>query len=366
MKGLLLTLFILSTSVTYAKQKAQIAILIDTSGSMQGLINQVRDGLWSTLNSLDSLTKNGEASDVELALYEYGSGSVSAEAKFIRQLVPLTTDHTLIAEKLFATKATGSEELVGQVLTQAGNDLSWSMDSQDFKSIVLAGNETIFQGMVNPVDAAEALGLKAIGLNTIFAGEKTSHLDREGESLSSAGLDGTLNIDQNRVEAHIDSPFDDEIIETTIAMNKTYLPFGQYGETEYRRMLDVDRNVRNSGRGSYIGWGSYRTGGFGQRTTASWDLITAFRLGSLDLTKIPDSKLPLVLRGLSLADKLGYIQKVNAQRTALESKLTELRSKRTLYVESVRAEQNQNEQENFSAAIRKLISKQLEAQGFSL
>lgn len=365
MKTLLLTLLLIS-SQAYSKQKAQIAILIDTSGSMQGLINQVRDGLWGTLNSLDTLTKDGEAADVELALYEYGSGAVSAEAGYIRQLVGLTTDHTLIAEKLFKTQATGSQEYVGQVLTQSANDLAWSTDLADFKSIVLAGNETIFQGSVDPIQAAIGLKNKSIVLNTIFAGSETSHIFKEWSDLSQTGLGGTLNIDHNNGPSHIDSPFDDEIIQVTQDINKTFLPFGQFGQTEYDRMLDMDRSVRNSGRGSYIGWGSYRSGGFGQRTTSSWDLVSAYRLGHLDLATIPDSSLPVALRGLSIAEKLEIIKLTDKKRKDLEDKLSDLQKKREAYVQSVRDEHTQNGQENFSGAIRGLVTKQLESQGFKL
>lgn len=366
MRKVIFTLMMICVGAATAKPKAQIAILVDTSGSMQGLINQVRDGIWSTLNSLNNLSKGGEGADVELALYQYGSSVVGADSKYIRQLVPLTKNHTLIAEKLFSTKAAGGDEYVGRVLMQAGSELNWSSNSEDFKSIILAGNETIIQGTIHPHNSALELELKSITLNTIFAGSENSHLLDEWRQLALLSSGGSLSIDQNSIQTHIDSPYDDRIINVTMEINTTYLPFGQNGEGEYRRMLDVDRDVWSSGRGSYIGWGSYRSGGFGQNATSSWDLVSAYRLGRLNLASIPDNRLPIVLRGLSITNKLEYIKKVDNHRKQLEKSLGKLREKRASFIQSVRSEQSQNDQENFSAAIRKLISKQLKSQGFTL
>src|SRR5688572_10213943 len=54
------------------KPKIQIAILIDTSGSMDGLIDQARTQLWKIVNEFATVKQNGVTPDVEVALYEYG------------------------------------------------------------------------------------------------------------------------------------------------------------------------------------------------------------------------------------------------------------------------------------------------------
>ena len=52
--------------------KIQVALLLDTSGSMDGLIEQAKSQLWKMVNELSSSTKGGKSPDIELALYEYG------------------------------------------------------------------------------------------------------------------------------------------------------------------------------------------------------------------------------------------------------------------------------------------------------
>jgi hypothetical protein len=60
-------------STALAKAKIQIAILLDSSNSMDGLIDQTRTQIWQIVNSLTKVTKDGEIPDLEVALYHYGN-----------------------------------------------------------------------------------------------------------------------------------------------------------------------------------------------------------------------------------------------------------------------------------------------------
>ena len=53
-----------------AKNKVQIAILLDTSSSMSGLIDQARTQLWKVVNTFVNTHRDGETPFVEVALYE--------------------------------------------------------------------------------------------------------------------------------------------------------------------------------------------------------------------------------------------------------------------------------------------------------
>ncbi|HZI16949.1 MAG TPA: VWA domain-containing protein, partial [Myxococcus sp.] len=51
----------------------QIALLLDTSGSMDGLLDQARTQLWNIVNRFSRTRKNGVAPQLQLALYVYGN-----------------------------------------------------------------------------------------------------------------------------------------------------------------------------------------------------------------------------------------------------------------------------------------------------
>ena len=78
----------LCAGTTKSVAKVQIAILLDTSGSMQGLIEQAKTQLWRMINEMASAQKHGRIPRLEVALYEYGKNSIPASEGYLRMIVP--------------------------------------------------------------------------------------------------------------------------------------------------------------------------------------------------------------------------------------------------------------------------------------
>jgi len=57
--------------------KIQVAICLDVSNSMDGLIDQTKSQLWKMVNELATSKKGEETPEIELALYEYGNSGLS-------------------------------------------------------------------------------------------------------------------------------------------------------------------------------------------------------------------------------------------------------------------------------------------------
>src|SRR3989442_12672829 len=98
-----------------SESKIQIAILLDTSSSMDGLINQAREQLWKIVNTVASANREGKKARLQIALYEYGNDRLSSEGGYIRQVSPLSTNLDTISEQLFALKTNGGSEYCGMV-----------------------------------------------------------------------------------------------------------------------------------------------------------------------------------------------------------------------------------------------------------
>ena len=65
--------------------KIQIALLLDTSNSMDGLIEQAKGKLWSIVNEFSRYEKGGVAPELEIGLFEYGNDWLSGRESWIRQ-----------------------------------------------------------------------------------------------------------------------------------------------------------------------------------------------------------------------------------------------------------------------------------------
>ena len=87
-------------SSTTEKKKIKIALLLDTSNSMDGLIEQAKSQLWKFVNALSGATFQGEKPILEIALYEYGNDGLPSSEGYIRQVSIFTSDLDLISEKL--------------------------------------------------------------------------------------------------------------------------------------------------------------------------------------------------------------------------------------------------------------------------
>ncbi|NQT51287.1 VWA domain-containing protein, partial [bacterium] len=138
------------------KPLIQLAILLDTSNSMDGLIAQAKTQLWKIVNEFISAKRGGQSPELHVALYEYGNNSISAGEAHIRMVLPLTTDLDKVSEELFALKTNGGQEYCGAVIQAATGSLAWSQDNGDLKVIFIAGNEPFTQGKVSYQTACKA------------------------------------------------------------------------------------------------------------------------------------------------------------------------------------------------------------------
>src|SRR5205085_14348 len=83
-------------------QTIMLALLLDTSNSMDGLIDQAKSQLWKIVNEVAAARSvDGKQPNIKIALYEYGNNGLSADEGFIRQVSALTEDLDVISEKLF-------------------------------------------------------------------------------------------------------------------------------------------------------------------------------------------------------------------------------------------------------------------------
>ena len=85
------------TTENLAQEKIQVALLLDTSSSMDGLIDQAKSRLWNIVNTLTTLRYDGKKPNIEISLYEYGNDGLSPDGGYIRQVAPLTNDLDLLS-----------------------------------------------------------------------------------------------------------------------------------------------------------------------------------------------------------------------------------------------------------------------------
>lgn len=194
------------------KKNIKIALLLDTSNSMDGLIEQAKSQLWTVVNELAIAKKDGIAPNLHLALYEYGNDNLSVEEGHIRQVCPFTQDLDLVSEKLFSLTTNGGNEYCGEVIQKSLKQLKWGGDSEDLKMIFIAGNEPFTQGKISYLTACNYAKEKQVVVNTIFCGgysEGVSSMWKQGAELTGGSY---MNINHNKKTVYVITPYDLSLI----------------------------------------------------------------------------------------------------------------------------------------------------------
>jgi hypothetical protein len=345
------------------KNKIQIALLLDTSNSMDGLIDQAKTQLWKVVNTFIDARRDGEAPFVEVALYEYGNNSNAVGNDWIRLVSPMTRDLDKLSRDLFALKTNGGEEYCGAVIQRALGDLAWDSRETTYKVIFIAGNEPFTQGRVDAKSACKEAFAKDIIVNTIHCGSRQQGIDgswHDGAALAGGDF---LVIDQDKAVAHIDAPQDKRISELSLNLNETYLGYGKQREEAAANQMLADKDAaENAGAGAAVQRAVTKASG--NYSNAGWDLCDAVREKKIDPAKLEAADLPENMRDLAPAARKEFIEKTAAKRTTIQGEIQTLNKQREEYVAAELKKHADAGDKTLDQAMIEITRKQASALGY--
>ncbi|PHR69951.1 MAG: hypothetical protein COA67_09140 [Lutibacter sp.] len=343
------------------KQFIKIALLLDTSNSMDGLIDQAKAQLWEIVNELSYAKCKHEDPELKIALYEYGNDRLESSDGYIRQVLDFSGDLDEISEKLFSLTTNGGSEHCGEVIQTSLNQLKWGSNKDDLKLIFIAGNEPFTQGKINYKDATTNAVEKDIIVNTIFCGNYNNGIN--GKWLDGAKLTGGdyLNIDQNREIIHITTPYDDIIIKLNSKLNKTYVRYGKQGYSKYTNQSAQDDNAMELEEVVAVKRAVSKSSRMYKNK--SWDLVDAEKEKDFKYSKLDKKTLPKELQNKSTEELKLYVKKKGDERKEIQKEIQELNKKRTVYISEKR--KASSSEETLDSAMIKAIKKQAEKKNYS-
>jgi hypothetical protein len=308
-------------------------MLLDTSSSMDGLINQARTQLWKIVNELVTAEKSGSKPSIEVALYEYGNSTLSSSTGWIRQVVPFTTDLDAVAKELFALRTNGGNEYCGQVIKDAVDGLKWSSKSDVYKAIFIAGNEPFTQGNVNFLEAVSKAKSKGIFVNTIYCGSRQQGLAQQWKAGADLADGDYTNIDQSAQNYEIAAPQDDKIAMLSSQLNNTYVTYGSSGEGMMKAKRGAYATAKSAGASVMAERAAFQAAApSAAKADASWDVVSALESGSMKEEDIQTDKLPDELKNMDKKDRDAYIAGKVAERKKIKEEINRLQGERKAYI----------------------------------
>ncbi|MES2513512.1 MAG: vWA domain-containing protein [Bacteroidota bacterium] len=345
-----------------SSSKIQVALLFDTSNSMDGLIEQAKSRLWDVVNTLTTLKYLGKTPTIEIALYEYGNDGLSKTNDYIRQVTPLTSDLDLISEKLFALRTNGGSEYCGAVIQNCVKELQWDDGSSTMKLVYIAGNEGFNQGGVHYKDAISSALKSGIFVNTIFCGNKQEGITLFWEDGAVKGHGKYFNIDSDKKVEYIATPYDAQISACNEKLNKTYIGYGKQGAQKKQAQVAQDANASSISHANSTERIVTKSKAVYKNDT--WDLVDKVKENESNLDKLKVEDLPAEYKSKSKEEIKKIVVEKSTEREKIQKEIGELAVKRQKHITEVAKTKTQKD--DLGSAIKSSIVSIAAVKGYTV
>jgi hypothetical protein len=342
-----------------APRTVDLAICLDTSGSMQGLINQARARIWAIVNDL-ALAK--PTPRLRVALIAYGGATFDSNAGWVQVQTKFTEDLDLVSQKLFALHAKGSTEYVGRALQNALS-FEWQTSPDALKLIVVAGNESADQDKQVPFrDMCRKSIARNIMVNSIYCGPETDNIAPGWREIARLSDGHFAAIDHNRAAAGVASPFDDRLSALSASLNTTYVWYGnEEGKRSKAKQEEADRDAKDMGDSvAAQRAGAKQSSLYYNR----WCLVDATRRGKIKVEDLKPEDLPEELKGKSNEEIQKYLDAKFEERTKIQKQIADLQKQRQEWITKELAKQGDQQQKTIEEAVKQAIRAQAAKKGY--
>lgn len=312
------------------KKLIKIALLIDTSNSMDGLIDQAKSQLWRLVNELSKAECDNVKADLQIALYEYGNDGLPASEGHIRQVSPFTDDLDKISADLFALTTNGGNEFCGKVIQTSLTQLEWNESGKDLQIIFIAGNEPFTQGPVGFKDACEQAKNQNVVVNTIFCGgfdEGIRTSWKDGAVLTAGEY---MSINHNSKTVYVKTPYDDQISKLNSDLNNTYIYYGAKGRSYKMNQVAQDNNAAQISQENMVS--RVVTKSKHVYKNKKWDIVDAADDKGFSVDSIRKDDLPEEMKEMTDVEKKQYVESKKKEREQVKTEIAELAQKREEYI----------------------------------
>ena len=339
-----------------AAKQIDLVIALDTSSSMDGLIDSARQKLWDIVNVLG---KAQPKPVLRVGLLSYGNSGHDPGRGWVQKEAELTSDLDGIYAKLFALRTGGGEEYVGRAVQVAEREMAW--DGQALKLLFVAGNEPADQDPLVPVaSAVRGARERGIFVNTIYCGQQGA--GEAGLWSQVAGLGGGryAAIDQNSAVAVV-TPVDEELGRLSAQLNQTYLGYGREGAQGAARQAAMDQQAAALNSGVLAARTVAKSGAL--YDNSGWDLIDAVRRGKKSVAAMEAKDLPAPIAALPPESRAAVVEKMAQEREVLQGRIKSLSAKRDAFIAA--RPRAKGEGASFDEALGGAVIEQAKSAGFA-
>jgi uncharacterized protein YegL len=341
--------------------------VLDTTGSMGGLIDGAKQRIWGIVNEVMQTPAKPSVRVGLVAYRDHGD-------QYVTQVLPLTNDLDKVYTTLMEYHADGGgdgPEDVRQALSDGVRKAGWSKASSDTAQIVfLVGDAPPHDDYLQEPDTlattAEAVRTGMV-VNTIQCGaeEQTRMV---WQRIASRGEGQFFAIAQDGGVQTVASPYDARLSELGNRLGSTYLAYGGGGgaEGESFRNDAKARQVRTessvAGAAPVAAQADRAVNKALNKDAYVGDLLQSIENGSVKLDAVKKEDLPDDLQKLTPAERTKEVERRLAERQKIRDEIVTLNRQRDEYLAVERKKQSGG-QTGFDAAVASALKDQLARKG---
>lgn len=346
-----------------ATPKIEVVFVLDTTGSMGGLIDAAKNNIWSIASSMASAKP---APEIRMGLVAYRDRGDA----YVTKVLDLSGDMDSMYAALMDFRADGGgdgPESVNQALHDAVHRIGWSEDSNSYKVIFLVGDAAPHMDYANDVPYPETLKIaaqKGIVVNCIQAGAE-SDTRQVWQHIASLNQGRYFQVEQSGSAVAVTTPYDDKIAALSKQLDETRV---FYGDADTRRALEKKTDAAKKVYAAAPAAVQAKRAEFNASAAgadnlfADSELVDDVASGRVKLEEVDKARLPEPLQRLSKDEQAHVISTKATQRKQLQAEIAKLGKQRQDYIGKELTEKKQVE-ESLDGKIHSAVREQAKAKG---
>lgn len=325
--------------VVLEQPRIEAVFVLDTTGSMSGMIQAAKDQIWSIASTM---ARAQPAPELRIGLVAYRDRGDA----YVTRSVPLSADLDSVYTRLLGFEAAGggdTPESVNAALHEAVHAMSWSDDPDVYRVLFLVGDAPPHMHYAQDVpwqDTLRDATARGIVINTILCGQNEA-ARVAWTAIATENQGRTFAVDADGGALRIDTPYDDRIAALAARLDRTRLWYGDdddrassaaIAEDEAKRRADLPASALAS-RGVYNA-----TKAGAASLAARNDLIGDIESGEVTLESLDETALPAPLQKMDAEERQAAVAEVQSERAALRQQIGSLAKEREAYLDEAKAE----------------------------
>ena len=314
-----------------AKPRMEVCFVLDTTGSMSGLIEGAKQKIWSIANEMVSAKP---APELRLGLIGYRDRADD----YIVKSFDLTNDIDAVYANLRSFAAGGggdTPESVNEAMNEAVTKMSWSTDRSVLKIIFLVGDAPPHMDYANAPkypDICQAAVKKDLIINTVQCGTmgETTPIWKEIAKLSEGSY---AAIAQEGGMVAISTPMDTELAELNRKIGTTLVAYGTLG---MRREVAAKQVASEAAPATVVADRLSFNTKSGKAVQGEGELLDTLASGKLKLADVKKEELPTEWQKLDDTQLTAEVAKKQKEREALQARIVKLNQQRDEYLAAER------------------------------